>query len=534
MPSKKKPAKRRTTTRAARTMTKKDGTSMSLTKTVRIRMYRQGLGDCFLLSFGGEQGLSEAAHVLIDCGTLGATTTGVRMADVAQDICVTTGKRLALLIATHEHLDHLSGFNSQRDAFDSLDVGHVWVAWTEDPSDKLAKKLQKYSGDLKMAALAASQALEKAAEGFTVPGAAKSRRAASQTTQNPQGSTALAMAQGVKEVLSFFGDVDTLGATFAKGVDEAMKYVASRAGGQNREYLKPGTFLQPDWLPGVTVYVLGPPHDETKIKNMGEHGNPELYELSAGTVTGFAATARWFVQGGSRSSYYCSLGTVEEREKLELSLPFDRRFQVAVGAEGSRFASYFDRANAWRSIETDWLFASADFALQLDNLTNNTSLALAFEICEGGPVILMAADAQLGNWLSWHDYTWEVPSSKGQTRAIKAKDLLARTLVYKVGHHSSHNATAVAHGLEMMTNESLVALIPLDKKVAIKKKWPMPAKRLYERLLEKTKGRVLRSDIGWPEDSTAPESVPAKEWKRMPPGVEVKEQDSYIDVLLSF
>lgn len=81
-----------------------------------------------------------------------------------------------------------------------------------------------------------------------------------------------------------------------------------------------------------------------------------------------------------------TLGTVEEREELELSLPFDRRFQVAVGADGSRFASYFDRANAWRSIETDWLFASADFALQLDNLTNNTSLALAFEIGEGGPV----------------------------------------------------------------------------------------------------------------------------------------------------
>ena len=39
-------------------------------KTVRVRMYRQGLGDCFLLSFprpGGE------SHVLIDCGVLDGT-----------------------------------------------------------------------------------------------------------------------------------------------------------------------------------------------------------------------------------------------------------------------------------------------------------------------------------------------------------------------------------------------------------------------------------------------------------------------------
>ena len=50
---------------------------------VRIRMYRQGLGDCFLLSFfTGPQ----PAHVLVDCGTLGATTTGVKMSQVVENI----------------------------------------------------------------------------------------------------------------------------------------------------------------------------------------------------------------------------------------------------------------------------------------------------------------------------------------------------------------------------------------------------------------------------------------------------------------
>ena len=37
---------------------------------VRIRMYRQGLGDCFLLTFYGDGG---PHHILIDCGVLSGT-----------------------------------------------------------------------------------------------------------------------------------------------------------------------------------------------------------------------------------------------------------------------------------------------------------------------------------------------------------------------------------------------------------------------------------------------------------------------------
>ena len=51
--------------------------------TVRVRMFRQGLGDCFLLTFETADG---DRHVLIDCGSLGATTTGVKMDDVVADI----------------------------------------------------------------------------------------------------------------------------------------------------------------------------------------------------------------------------------------------------------------------------------------------------------------------------------------------------------------------------------------------------------------------------------------------------------------
>ncbi len=312
-----------------------------------------------------------------------------------------------------------------------------------------------------------------------------------------------------------------------------MKYVASRASGEERQYLKPGTYVQPDWLPGVTVYVLGPPRDEAKIKNMGEHGNPELYELSASSVSAFGASAKWSTQDGSFAEYAKSLDP-ENRDILESCQPFDQRYRIETVDADARFSAYNDPANRWRRVDTDWLFSSADLALQLDNLTNNTSLALAFEIGEDGPVILMAADAQLGNWLSWHDYTWEVPSMDGSVRKLlQAKDLLARTVVYKVGHHSSHNATAVAHGLEMMTSNFLMALIPLDKKVAVKKKWPMPAEKLYERLLERAKGRVLRSDTGWPEDSERPDTVAQSEWKKLPSRVQVAVQKEYVEAVIA-
>ena len=95
---------------------------------VRVRMYRQGLGDCFLVTFDPEG--PQPRHLLIDCGTLGATTTGVSLADVVQHIHSTTQDHLDLLIATHEHWDHVRGFREQLATFQDITFDHVWMAWT--------------------------------------------------------------------------------------------------------------------------------------------------------------------------------------------------------------------------------------------------------------------------------------------------------------------------------------------------------------------------------------------------------------------
>src|SRR5450755_584730 len=118
-------------------------TAPSTLPKLRVRMYRQGLGDCFLLTFnpGGDE-----KHILIDCGTLGSKSTEVKLPEVIADIDKTTGGHLHLVVATHQHQDHLSGFAKVADQFSSSKeqeqekdkkIDHVWMAWAENPVDPL-------------------------------------------------------------------------------------------------------------------------------------------------------------------------------------------------------------------------------------------------------------------------------------------------------------------------------------------------------------------------------------------------------------
>src|SRR4051794_32631508 len=78
--------------------------SQAAKKAVRIRMYCQGLGDCFLLSFPADK---PKFHMLIDCGVILGTPAGDdRMKEVVADIKEATGGVINLLVGTHEHWDH--------------------------------------------------------------------------------------------------------------------------------------------------------------------------------------------------------------------------------------------------------------------------------------------------------------------------------------------------------------------------------------------------------------------------------------------
>jgi hypothetical protein len=148
---------------------------------------------------------------------------------------------------------------------------------------------------------------------------------------------------------------------------------------------------------------------------------------------------------------------------------------------------YNRRKGQWRRIDDDWTSQAESLALYLDTFTNNSSLVLAIELADSRKVLLFAADAQTGNWLSWPDIAWERPG-------ITTDDLLARTVLYKVGHHASHNATLVA-ALEKMTHPDFAALIPVDKQdpnITKPNGWRMPARNLFNRLAEKPRAASCR------------------------------------------
>ncbi len=111
---------------------------------LRVRMYRVGFGDCFLISFPANEGHS---HVLVDFGVHFNGDIG-KMPEVMADIEKETKRHLAIVIATHVHQDHISGFGKFADRFAEFSVGEVWLPWTEDPRDPEAMKLRKKHTEL--------------------------------------------------------------------------------------------------------------------------------------------------------------------------------------------------------------------------------------------------------------------------------------------------------------------------------------------------------------------------------------------------
>lgn len=137
----------------------------------------------------------------------------------------------------------------------------------------------------------------------------------------------------------------------------------------------------------------------------------------------------------------------------------------------------------------------------MNKFTNNSSLVLAFELGRGGKVLLFAADAQRGNWISWADATWQDGDKK-----VTAQDLLARTVLLKVGHHGSHNATLngrrqdkhpnlawMATGSEQ-AREFTAMITSVRAWAETQKGWDHPMAAIKDALLAKAGGRVLQTD----------------------------------------
>ena len=486
---------------------------------VRIRMYRGILGDCFLIQASVD---GATKSILIDCGVLQNVPSGEKLLEtldkkvvdfagrdalaaieagpdriraVVADLLETVGYHIDLLVLTHEHYDHLSGFALMKEAFTDprLRIDRLWLAWTENPEDPQAAALQALFGK-------GRQALARLAAATQLAGAQPDEKLAS--------AAALAAFMGPQGA--------GMGAAGAMTTRATIEMLKARMGSGAISYLEPGRVIDLSDLGLRRAFVLGPPRDECQLRKdaptPGEATEVYLTNADYVATVDSALRARFPAHGADDDGALASYGDDAAPFARPHLRPTDSvRNAVGSSREGapdaepaSVAARYFDQSNDWRRIDGEWTAAVESLALKLDSDTNNTSLALAFEL-DDGQMLLFPGDAQVGNWLSWRNQTYPHPrdASNAAEKPLSIDDILRCVTFYKVGHHASHNATLDKLGLEKMTDRRLIAAIPVVEAVAAiqakgrktpGKGWKMPYRALYARLQEKTNGRIVRGD----------------------------------------
>ena len=446
---------------------------MSDITSIKVRMYNTGsVGDCILLLFYVKKNIS--FKMLIDCG--GWQTSPADIQRCVQDIHGETGGVLDLLVVTHQHMDHISGFNQAKSIFDTFTVHNVWMSWIENEIDPIGIILrEKYGKKVKelkrMAKRAIAEIKKQARKEFTVVGTG--RRLNRREVRMNNTLSLLEFEEGLG-----------LGAKAAKTNDDAMKYVKDIS--NNLEYRTPGEVLTMSGASGVKFFILGPPRDQDMKYFKRPEVEEELYHFKAKADQDEPVSE-------SLPNFVVPPGVLLE----DGFSPFKKDHHMTESDLRKFWREYNSTDHNWRQIETDHLETAASIALRVNSLLNNTSLAMAIEFGKNKKIILLPADAQSGNWMGWHkdDVVSALKSNGGRT----TKEILNNTVFYKVGHHGSHNGTASMSGLEQMTSPDLVAMIPVVKD-KIPSAWGgpknFPAAGLFGVLLEKTKGRVIRLDEG--------------------------------------
>jgi beta-lactamase superfamily II metal-dependent hydrolase len=507
-----------------------------------VRMYRIGHGDCFLLGFDGDE---DTVFVLIDCGYKPGSSpkgSGGTADDVVADIREATGGHIDVAVITHEHQDHVNGITEGR--FQGITIGETWMAWTESGSDALAQILRARHRDRLQALM----------------------RAQGKLAALPAGErTGASVAELLALEIGGEAETATTLAAFAAGQfgawtnKDAMQLFRRRAQNGTRFLYPHQEIVALPGAPAVRVFPLGPPRDEKKLADLQPRDGEKFGEGAHGDgdALGFfaAAPALEADKAPDPAAMPFAPRFTIPREKIALQrelagwyrthygpLPRDQRPArqagppVATPGSGAGKTAILgvlaDDAEA-RRIEADWLFSAEALALDMGNDTNNGSLVLAFELGRGGKVLLFAADAQRGNWASWAD----APFPDGAAK-VDVRELLGRTVLYKVGHHGSHNATLKGEAADAVPNlawlgrgaqaEEFTAMIPAVRSFAmsLKKPWDHPLPAIRDALLEKCRGRVLQTDTDL-DPAKRPEHISAEEWAAF--GQRVEPKPLYFD-----
>ena len=356
---------------------------------VRIRAYNVGFGDCFLLTFRYPVG---DRHLLMDFGStaLPRRSGPGSMVRVAEQIRTDTGGKLHVVVATHRHADHISGFaGTAGDVIASLEPELVVQPWTEHPdlatdatapsSPRRAARSRGRSGGKGLAATAAVSRLADMHE-----------LADYVREQGVRMAAVAGVPKRLSAQLAFLGEENLLN----RPAVEALQSL-----GRKQVYASFGARLPiASLLPGVKVDVLGPPtvQQAAGIRRAARTDPDEFWHLAAST-----ARARRGGGGG----------------RLFPDAPVARQ----VPQEARWLIPQIDRMHAEELLSLVRI---------LDDALNNTSLILLFDVA--GTRLLFPGDAQVESWRY---------ALRDAPEADEIRARLATAVLYKVGHHGSLNAT---------------------------------------------------------------------------------------------
>jgi beta-lactamase superfamily II metal-dependent hydrolase len=299
-------------------------------------MHNVGFGDAFLMFIPTGAG---DKTMLVDCGVHpnGVVNT---ISAVAQDIVESVtenGKaRIDVVVATHRHADHISGFGLK--LWHDVEVGEVWLPWTEERGNPAADKIRR--AQHRLASALASR------------------------FQDDSKISWLALNSLSNK------DAEAMLLTGFKG-DPAVRYLPD-PDRTKRSFKTP-------LLPGVKINALGPTHD------------PELIALLD------PPKGKHFLRGvRTPAADSVNASSDDVLDEAPLPLLFRDRFALTASEYAARFKtlaeSVPDAAELRKRAATDWLGAAAS----LEDAINGTSLVLVLEI--GSLCVLLAGDAEWGTW----------------------------------------------------------------------------------------------------------------------------------------